>query len=45
MNIRLILVCAALAAPLAFGQKKNEMVELQRDVALLQDQVRTMQRE
>lgn len=48
MNIRLILVCAALAAPLsaplAFGQKKNEMVELQRDVALLQDQVRTMQR-
>ncbi len=44
MNIRTALVCFALAAPLAFGQKKNDMVELQRDVALLQDQVRTMQR-
>ena len=31
------------AAPLAFGASK-EIVELQRDVALLQDQVRTLQR-
>ncbi|MDX2152192.1 MAG: tetratricopeptide repeat protein [Bryobacteraceae bacterium] len=31
-----------LAAPFAFGQKK-EIVELQRDIALLQDQVRTLQ--
>ncbi len=44
MKVRWILMCAVLAAPLGFGQKKNEMVELQRDVALLQDQVRTMQR-
>jgi len=44
MNIRSILVCLAVTASLAFGQKKNDMVELQRDVALLQDQVRTMQR-
>lgn len=32
-----------LATPFAFGQKK-EVIELQRDVALLQDQVRTLQR-
>ena len=36
-------VLIILALPLAFGQKR-EIVELQRDVATLQDQVRTLQR-
>lgn len=41
---RLLLMGAALALPLAlFAQKKNELVDIQRDVALLQDQIRTLE--
>lgn len=43
MRLRSAAVLLLLAAPLAFGQKQ-EMKELQRDVAILQDQVRTMQK-
>lgn len=44
MRFSIIRVAALAALPvLAFGQKK-EVQELQRDVALLQDQVRTLQR-
>ncbi|MDP2999250.1 MAG: outer membrane protein assembly factor BamD [Bryobacterales bacterium] len=43
MRLLGLLFCALLAFPvLSFGQKK-EYVELQRDVALLQDQVRSLQ--
>ena len=43
MRLLGLLLCALLAFPvLSFGQKK-EYVELQRDVALLQDQVRSLQ--
>ncbi len=43
MRLNRLAPLVLLAAPLAFGQKK-EVIELQRDVALLQDQVRTLQR-
>ena len=43
MQLLGLLLCALLAFPvLSFGQKK-EYVELQRDIALLQDQVRSLQ--
>src|SRR5512140_421780 len=43
MKLLGLLFCALLAFPvLSFGQKK-EYVELQRDIALLQDQVRSLQ--
>jgi TolA-binding protein len=43
MRLLGLLLCALLAFPvLSFGQKK-EYVELQRDIALLQDQVRSLQ--
>ena len=42
--MKLPVIVLVLLTPLAvFGQKK-EIVELQRDVALLQDQMRTLQR-
>ncbi|MBK9169156.1 MAG: outer membrane protein assembly factor BamD [Bryobacterales bacterium] len=45
MNPRLaILLTAALLAPLPGTAQKREIVELQRDVATMQDQLRTLQR-
>ena len=44
MKAFVLFVCAALALPGALSAQKKEIVELQRDIALLQDQVRTMQR-
>jgi tol-pal system protein YbgF len=38
------LTLLALAPVAAFGQKKDQMLEIQRDIAQLQDQVRSMQR-
>ena len=43
MKFFALLIAAVLLSPGAFAQKK-EIVELQRDIALLQDQVRTLQR-
>lgn len=43
MKFRLVLLAATLLPLSSFAQKK-EIVELQRDIALLQDQVRTLQR-
>src|SRR5437870_2310268 len=38
------LLLIALMPLAAFGQKKEQFVEMQRDIAQLQDQVRTLQR-
>src|SRR5579864_8969122 len=44
MSLSRITLVLFAAAPFAFGASK-EIMELQRDVAMLQDQVRTMQKE